>query len=167
MPKNQGLYVYFTLKTKKKDTFFNFHSSFWKPEKSTFFSQKKKDIFRICVRYKVNQLSWVIFLLTNRKKAEKRIFSSFFSFLSLLYKYKKSRFFFAFLCFDFLVDSCQIKAGIPIFSPLDWQLSKMTGNCEQWVVRLIYKCPYAVAHFVLRQCFKMSDVYVEINMNEK
>ena len=32
---------------------------------------------------------------------------------------------------------------------------------------LIYKCSFAVAHFVLQQCFKMSDVYVEINMNEK
>ena len=57
--------------------------------------------------------------------------------------------------------------NVPIFGPLDWQLSKMTGNCEQWVVTLIYKCSYAVAHFVFRQCFKMSDVYVKINMDKK
>ena len=29
----------------------------WKPEKSAPFSHEKPDIFRICLRYKVNQLS--------------------------------------------------------------------------------------------------------------
>ena len=30
------------------------------------------------------------------------------------------------------------------------------------IVALIYECLYVVAHFVFRQCFKMSDLYVKI-----
>ena len=59
MPKNQGLFVCFALKT-KKDAFFNFHSPLWKSEKSAPFSHKKLDLFRSFLQYKVNQFSWVI-----------------------------------------------------------------------------------------------------------
>ena len=49
-------------KRKKRTPFFNFDQPLWKPNKSAPFSHKKRDIFRICLRYKVNQLSWVIFV---------------------------------------------------------------------------------------------------------
>ena len=45
---------------KKGNTFFNFPPPLWKPEESAPFSHKKPVIFRICFRYKVKQLSWVI-----------------------------------------------------------------------------------------------------------
>ena len=57
MPKNQGVYLYFILKTKKRIPFFNFHWLLRKPEKSAPFSHEMPDTFRICLRYKVNQFS--------------------------------------------------------------------------------------------------------------
>ena len=59
--KSRSLFVFYT-RNKKRTPFFNFDSPLWKPEKSAPFSHKKRDIFRICLRYKVNQLSWVIFI---------------------------------------------------------------------------------------------------------
>ena len=55
-------FLYFTLKTEKRMPVFKFHSLLCKPEKSASFSHKRPDIFSICLRYKVNQLSSVIFL---------------------------------------------------------------------------------------------------------
>ena len=49
-------------KLKRGYSFFDFHSLLWKPEKRAPFSHEKPDIFTIYLRYKVNQLSWVIFI---------------------------------------------------------------------------------------------------------
>ena len=57
--------------------------------------------------------------LTEETLSVDEVFSSFLSFLPFYTTSKKVDFFFAFLCFDFLVDSCPIKAEIPIFGPLD------------------------------------------------
>ena len=163
-------YLYFILKTEKKGYLsFNFHSPLWKPEKSAPFSHKKPDISRIFLRYKVNQLPWVIFIShQSQKKLERKISRVLSAFFCLLFSKSKKVDFLPFSLFGLLIltDSYQIKAGIPIFGPLDWQLSKITGNSEQWLVTLIYKCSYVDAHFVCRQCFKMSNVYVKI-MDEK
>ena len=78
-----------------------------------------------------------------------REISRVFSTLCLFLQSKKKSTFFPFLLFNlvFLADSCQIKAGISFFGPLDWQLSKMTGNCEQRIVTLIIVYNSVVAHF--------------------
>ena len=147
MPKNQGVYLYFTLKTKKKriPSFFNFHSLLWKPDKSAPVSHEKSDIFRICLWYKLNQLSWVIFISHYSQKSWKEKFREFFQLFAFSFKVEKSRLFPApFSAFS--------------FGPLDWQLSKNGGKF--WaIVALIYKCfIFVVAHFLLRQCLKPSDV---------
>ena len=51
------LIFYSILKTEKRKPFFNFQSLLWKLEKSAPFSPEKPDSFRICLRYKVKQLS--------------------------------------------------------------------------------------------------------------
>ena len=102
----------------------------WKPEKSAPFSHEKRDIFRICLRYKANQLSWVIFISQQSQKSWKEKFLEFFQLCTFFFKVRKSTSS-LFLCLVFLADNCQIKAGIQIFGPLDSQLSKMTANCEQ------------------------------------
>ena len=83
-----------------------------------------------------------IYISRIAKKLERDISRVFSTFCLFLQSKKKSRPFSSFFIWSFWVDSCQIKAGIPIFSPLNWQLSKMTGNCEQWIVTLIYSCSY-------------------------
>ena len=113
-PKNQDLYLYSILNTEKRKPFFNFQSPLWKLEKSAPFSHEKPDIFKIFLRYKVKQLSWVIFISHESQKSWKETFLEFF----------QSRPFSSFFVWSFWADSCQIKAGIPIFSPLNWQLSK-------------------------------------------
>ena len=115
-----------------------------KPKKSAPFSHEMPGILRICLRYKVNQLSWVIFISHQSQKSLKK-FVELFQLCSFFFKIKKVDFF-PLSLFGLLADSCQIKAGIPICGFLDWKLSKMTGNCKQWIVTLIY--------FVFRQCFK-------------
>ena len=93
---------------------------------------------------KVKQLSWVIFISHESQKSWKETFLEFFQLFAFFFKVKKSRPFSSFFVWSFWADSCQIKAGIPII-PLNWQLSKMTGNCEQWIVTLIYNCSYVGA----------------------
>ena len=144
-PKNQDLYLYSVLKTEKRKPFFHYQSPLWKLEESAPFSHEKRDIFRICIRYKVKQFSWVIFISHESQKSWKEKFLEFFQLFAFFFKVKKSRPFSSFFVWSFWADSCQIKAGIPIFSPLNWQLSKMTGNCEQWIVTLIYNCSYVGA----------------------
>ena len=160
-PKNQYLYLYSILKTEKRKPFFNFQSPLWKLEKSAPFSHEKPDIFKIFRRYKVKQLSWVIFISHESQKNWKETFLEFFLLFAFFFKVKQSRPFSSFFVWSFWADSCQIKAGIPIFSPLNWQLSKMTGNCEQWIVTLIYSCSY-VHTLCVPAMFQDSDVYVEI-----
>ena len=63
------------VKTKQRKPFFNFYSPLWKPEKSALFCHEMPDIFRICLRYKVNQLSLVIFI---SQKSWKKKFLEFF-----------------------------------------------------------------------------------------
>ena len=117
--KPRSFFVFYT-QNWKKDTFFKFHSLLWKPEKSASFSHKRPDIFSICLRYKVNQLSWVIYLyLPNRKKGERRNFSSFFSFLPFYTTSKKVDFF------------C-----LSLFRLFGGQLSNKGGN-NQWSVPAI------------------------------
>ena len=95
---------------------------------------------------KVKQLSWVIFISHESQKSWKETFLEFFQLFAFFFKVKKkSRRFSSFFIWSLWADSCQIKAGMPIFSPLNWQLSKMTGNCEQWIVTLIYNCSYVGA----------------------
>ena len=144
-PKNQDLYLYSVLKTEKRKPFFHFQSPLRKLEESAPFSHEKRDTFRICIRYKVKQFSWVIFISHESQKSWKEKFLEFFQLFAFFFKVKKSRPFSSFFVWSFWADSCQIKAGIPIFSPLNWQLSKMTGNCEQWIVTLIYNCSYVGA----------------------
>ena len=147
-PKNQHLYFYWTLKTEKRKPFFNFQSPLWKLEKSAPFSHEKPDILKIFLRYKVKQLSWVIFISHESQKSWKETFLEFFQLFAFFFKVKKkSRRFSSFFIWSLWADSCQIKAGMPIFSPLNWELSKMTGNCEQWIVTLIYNCSYVGAMF--------------------
>ena len=141
-PKNQDLYLYSILKTEIRKPFFNFQSPLWNLEKSAPFSHGKPDVFRMCLRHKVNQLSSVIFISHESRKSWKETFLEFFQLFAFFFKVKKSRPFSSFFVWSFWADSCQIKAGISIFSPLNWQLSKMTGNCEQWIVTLIYSCSY-------------------------
>ena len=141
-PKYQDLYLYSILKTGKRKPSFNLQSPLWKLEESAPFSHEKRNIFMICLRYKVKQLSWVIFISHESQKSWKEIFLEFFQLFAFFFKVKKSRPFSSFFVWSFWADSCQTKAGIPIFSPLNWQLSKMTGNCEQWIVTLIYNCSY-------------------------
>ena len=93
---------------------------------------------------KVKQLSWVIFISHESQKSWKETFLEFFQLFAFFFKVKKSRPFSSFFVWSFWADSCQIKAGIPI-RPLNLQLSKMTGNCEQWIVTLIYNCSYVGA----------------------
>ena len=137
-PKNQDLYLYSVLKTEKRKPFFHFQSPLWKLEESAPFSHEKRDIFRICIRYKVKQFSWVIFISHESQKSWKEKFLEFFQLFAFFFKVKKKATFSRFFCLVFLGG----KAGISIFSPLNWQLSKMTGNCEQWIVTLIYSCSY-------------------------
>ena len=158
-PKN--LYLYSILKTEKRKPLFNFQSPLWKLEKSAPFSHEKPDILKIFLRYKVKQLSWVIFISHESQKNWKETFLEFFLLFAFFFKVKQSRPFSSFFVWSFWADSCQIKAGIPIFSPLNWQLSKMTGNCEQWIVTLIYSCSY-VHTLCVPAMFQDSDVYVEI-----
>ena len=118
--KNQDLYLYSILKTEKSKPFFNFQSPLWKPEKSAPFSHEKSEIFRICLRCRVKQLSWVIFISHESQKSWKETFLEFFRLFAFFFKVKKSRLFSSFFVWSFWADSCQIKAGIPIFSPLNW-----------------------------------------------
>ena len=133
-PKNQDLYLYSILKTEKRKSFFNFQSPLWKLEKSAPLSHEKRDIFRICVRYKVKQLSWVKLISHESQKSWKETFLEFFQLFAFFFKVKKSRPFSSFFVWSFWADSCQIKAGIPIFSPLNWQLSKwqVIVDSELW-----------------------------------
>ena len=94
-------------KQKKGHPFFNFDPPLWKPEKSAPFSHKKRDIFRICLRYKVNQFSWVIFISHYSQKSEKGKFLKFFQLFAFLYKVEKSR-----LC------------NLSLFRLFGWQLSR-------------------------------------------
>ena len=121
-PKNQDLYLYSILNTEKRKPFFNFQSPLWKLEKSAPFSHEKPDIFKIFLRYKVKQLSWVIFISHESQKSWKETFLEFFQLFAFFFKVKKSRPFSSFFVWSFWADSCQIKAGISIFSPLNWQL---------------------------------------------
>ena len=134
-PKNQYLYFYSILKTEKRKPFFNFQSPLWKLEKSAPFSHEKPDIFKIFLRYKVKQLSWVIFISHESQKNWKETFLEFFLLFAFFFKVKQSRPFSSFFVWSFWADSCQIKAGIPFFtplnSPLNWQLWAM--NCERYV----------------------------------
>ena len=58
MPKNQGDSLYFTLKTKKKDTLILTCTRHYENlRKVPPFSHEKPDILRICLRYKLKQLS--------------------------------------------------------------------------------------------------------------
>ena len=131
-PKNQYLHFYSTLKTEKRKPFFNFQSPLWKLEKSAPFSHEKPDIFKIFLRYKVKQLSWVIFISHESQKNRKETFLEFFLLFAFFFKVKQSRPFSSFFVWSFWADSCQIKAGIPFFtplnSPLNWQLWAM--NCD-------------------------------------
>ena len=113
-PKDQDLYLYSILNAGKRKLFFNFQSALilWKLEKSAPFSHEIPGIFRICLRCKVMQseeLSWVIFISHESQKSWKE-------------KVKESRPFSSSFIWSFWADSCQIKAGIPICSPLNWQL---------------------------------------------
>ena len=71
---------------------------------------------------KVKQLSWVIFISHESQKSWKETFLEFFQLFAFFFKVKKSRPFSSFFIWSFWADSCQIKAGISIFSPLNWQL---------------------------------------------
>ena len=104
--KLRSLFVFYT-QNKKRTPFFNFDPPLWKPEKSAPFSHKKRDIFRICLRYKVNQFSWVIFISHYSQKSEKGKFLKFFQLFAFLYKVEKSR-----LC------------NLSLFRLFGWQLSR-------------------------------------------
>ena len=121
-------------KLKKGYPFFNFHSPLRKPKKSAPFPHEKPDVFRICLRHKVNQLSSVIFISHESRKSWKETFLEFFQLFAFFFKVKKSRPFSSFFVWSFWADSCQIKAGISIFSPLNWQLSKwqVIVDSELW-----------------------------------
>ena len=121
-PRNQDLHLYSILNTEKRKPFFNFQSPLWKLEKSAPFSHEKPDIFKIFLRYKVKQLSWVIFISHESQKSWKETFLQFFQLFAFFFKVKKSRPFSSFFIWSFWADSCQTKAGISIFSPLNWQL---------------------------------------------
>ena len=90
---NQDLYLYFILKTEKRKPFFNFHSLLWKPEKSAPFPHEKQYIFRTCLRYKVNELSWVIFTSHQSQKSWKEKSLEFFQLCAFFFKVRKVDFF--------------------------------------------------------------------------
>ena len=98
-------------KRKKGHPFFNFDPPVWKPEKSAPFSYKKRNIFRICLRYKVNQFSWVTFISHQSQKSEKGNFLEFFQLFAFLYKVEKRRLFY-----------------LSLFRLFGGQLSKKGGN---------------------------------------
>ena len=155
-PKNQYLYLYSILKTEKRKPFFNFQSPLWKLEKSAPFSHEKPDIFKIFLRYKVKQLSWVIFISHESQKSWKETFLEFFQLFAFFFKVKKSRPFSSFFVWSFWADSCQIKAGIPFFTPLNSPL-----NWQFWAMN----CNVNLQFFICRHTLcssNMSDVYVEI-----
>ena len=112
-PKNQDLYLYSILKTEKRKSFFNFQSPLWKLEKSAPLSHEKPDIFRICVRYKVKQLSWVIFISHESQKKLERDISRVCSTFCLFLQGKKKSTFFLFLCLVFLGGQVSNKGGNP------------------------------------------------------
>ena len=152
-PKNQYLYLYSILKTEKRKPFFNFQSPLWKLEKSAPFSHEKPDIFKIFLRYKVKQLSWVIFISHESQKNWKETFLEFFLLFAFFFKVKQSRPFSSFFVWSFWADSCQIKAGIPFFTPLNSPL-----NWQLWAMN----CDVNLQFFICRPEGNMSDVYVEI-----
>ena len=112
-PKNQDLYLYSILKTEKRKLFFNFQSPLWKLEKSAPFSHEKPDIFRIFLRYKVKQLSWVIFISHESQKSWKEKFLESFQLFSFFFKVKKKSTFFLFLCLVLLGGQLSNKGGNP------------------------------------------------------
>ena len=98
-PKNQDLYLYPILNTEERKPFFNFQSPLWKLEKRAPFSHEKQNIFRIRLRYKVKQLSWVIFISHESQKSWKETFLEFFSNFCLFLQNKKKVDLFPFFLF--------------------------------------------------------------------
>ena len=140
-------------KIKKRIPFFNFHSPLLKPEKSAPFSHEKPDILKIFLRYKVKQLSWVIFISHESQKNWKETFLEFFLLFAFFFKVKQSRPFSSFFVWSFWADSGQIKAGIPFVTPLNSPL-----NWQLWAMN----CDVNLQFFICRPEGNMSDVYVEI-----
>ena len=98
-------------KLKKGYPFFNFHSPLRKPKKSAPFPHEKPDVFRICLRHKVNQLSSVIFISHESRKSWKETFLEFFQLFAFFFKVKKSRLFPGpFLCLVFLAECTRLTA---------------------------------------------------------
>ena len=122
-PKNQDLYLYSVLKTEKRKPFFHFQSPLWKLEESAPFSHEKRDIFRICIRYKVKQFSWVIFISHESQKSWKEKFLEFFQLFAFFFKVKKSRPFPAFFVWSFWAERRESQSSV---------LS--TDNCQKWQV---------------------------------
>ena len=147
-PKNQDLYLYSILNTEKRNPFLTSSRHYGNLRKVPPFLTKSRIFLGFVFDIKsckVKQLSWVVFISHESQKRWKEAFLQFFQLFAFFSKVKESRPFSSFFIWSFWADSCQIKAGIPVFSPLNWQLSKMTGNCEQWIVTLIYNCSYVGA----------------------
>ena len=80
-------------KLKKRKPFFNASRHYGNLRKVPPFSHEKRDIFRICLRYKVKQLSWVIFISHGSQKSWKETFLEFFRLFAFFFKAKKVEFF--------------------------------------------------------------------------
>ena len=127
MPKNQGLYLYFTLKSKQTDTLlWTFTRRYENPKKLPPFFINSQSYLGLLF-----DIKWTNFLSNINSslitKTLERKFLEFFQHIAFFFKVEKSRLS-PFLCLVFLADDCQVRARIPIFGPLDWQLSKMAGN---------------------------------------
>ena len=137
--------MYCTLKTKKG---YLLDSPLWKPKKSAPFSRKRPDIIRICLRYKVNQLSWVIFISHwSQKRLEREIYRVCSVFYLFIQSRKKSTFLY-----------------LSLFRLFGGQLSKKGENPNLWTSQLtavkkwqeilsnpdiyIYKCLCIITHVV-------------------
>ena len=105
---------------------------------------------------KVKQLSWVIFISHESQKSWKETFLEFFQLFAFFFKVKKSRPFSSFFVWSFWADSCQIKAGIPFFTPLNSPL-----NWQLWAMNFDVNLQFFICRHTLCSG-NMSDVYVEI-----
>ena len=173
MPKNQGVSLYCTLKTKKRIPFLTFTRRYENLRKVPLFLMKS----RIFLGF-VFDINWGNFLeyylyLTNRKKAGKRNFSSFFSFLPLSLKSKKVDFFptpfFVWYFWRNALDRQLSKTGtffsfeyriqikILIFRPFSFSLSAFfaksrIAGTDHWLCRrLLFPLLHAESLFYVKQ----------------
>ena len=109
-PENQDLYLYSLLKTKKGNTFLTSIRCYGNLRKVPPFLMKSRILLRFCRRYKVNELSRVIFISHQSQKSWKEKFLEFFQLCAFFFKVKRSRLFSPFFCFKFGLLSGQLSS---------------------------------------------------------